>query len=195
MLKYLTEGKKVKNVYIILTQTGTVVARTLKLITRDEFNHASICVDDDFSKFYSFGRLKINNPLSGGFVVENAFSHVLGKFPNVPCMILKKEVTDEQYEQICKTINKFVEHPKNYKYDFINLFLGKTPFCIKNKGNRFFCSGFVEYVLDSNGIKGPNIKEKIRPYELSELEGAEIMYQGELKEWCSARYISVENKH
>ncbi len=54
-----------KNIYIILTQSGTIVAKTLQLVTRDEFNHSSLCVDEDFSNFYSFGRLKINNFLSG----------------------------------------------------------------------------------------------------------------------------------
>lgn len=68
-----------KNIYVIITQTGTLVARTIKIFTREEFNHASICLTDKFDKFYSFGRLILNNPLVGGFIIENAFTHVLRK--------------------------------------------------------------------------------------------------------------------
>ena len=83
-----------KNVYIVLTQTGTILARTIKLFTAEDYNHASICLDESFQKLYSFGRLRPYNPFIGGFLIENAFTHVFGRFENVPCMIIKKEVTD-----------------------------------------------------------------------------------------------------
>ena len=172
-----------KNIYIILTQSGTIISRVLKIFTREEFNHASICIDNDFSKFYSFGRLKLNNPLIGGFVIENAFTHVLGKFKNVPCMILEKEVSDEQYETICENINNFVSNPKKYKYDFANLFLAQTPFTAKHE-NRYFCSEFVAFMLSTIDISLPNQLEKIRPFELSKVDDAKVIYKGELKNWC-----------
>ena len=56
-----------KNIYIILTQSGTIISRIIKIFTHDKVNHASICIDEDFTKFYSFGRLIINNPLIGRF--------------------------------------------------------------------------------------------------------------------------------
>lgn len=181
-----------KNVYIVLTQSGTIFSRILKSITHEEYNHASICIDEDFSKFYSFGRIYLYHPFVGGFVIENAFTHVLGHFKYVPTLILKKEVSDEQYKTITETINLFVENPKNYNYDFANLFLAKTKYTAKHK-NRFFCSEFVAYVLSCAGIKIPNQLEKIRPFQFTNLEDAEIIYKGELKEWCKSK--SLEKTH
>lgn len=175
-----------KNIYIILSQSGTIVSRVLKWFTHDDFNHASICIDEDFSKFYSFGRIYLWHPFVGGFVTENAFTHVLGRFKYVPSLILKKEVTDEQYETIINTINMFVDNPKNYNYDFANLFLAKTKFTAKHE-NRFFCSEFVAYVISTAGIKLPNQLEKIRPFEFTNVDDVDVVYKGELKEWCKSK--------
>lgn len=172
-----------KNIYIILSQSGTFISRMLKFFSHDEFNHSSICVDDSFEKFYSFGRIKINNPFHGGFLIENAFTHVFGKFEKIPCMILKLPVTDAQYAIICATINEFIKNPKMYKYDFANVILANTPFSVRRK-NKFFCSGFVGYVLESAGIVIPNSIRKIRPIEFLKIDEIETIYKGELKEWC-----------
>lgn len=182
-----------KNVYIILTQSGTIISRIIKFFTHDKVNHASICLDEKFEKFYSFGRLKINNPLNGGFVTENAFTHVFGKFKYIPCIILKKEVSDEQYEAINNIIEEFINNKEKYKYDFLNLFFAKTSIRFTSK-NRFFCSGFVAYVLETAGITIPNEVKKIRPYEFTKLKDSEIIYEGELKEWCKTKInLSLKN--
>lgn len=176
----------VKSIYIILTQSGTIISKTIKLFTHDRYNHASICLDDSFQSFYSFGRLQINNVFSGGFVKENAFTHVLGKYKNVPCLILKKEVSEKQYEKIQDTIQIFTTDPQKFKYDYFNLFFAKTPITFSHK-NRFFCSEFVAYVLSEAGITPPNRLEKIRPFEFTSLENVEVLYQGELKKWCETQ--------
>lgn len=176
-----------KNIFIILTQTGTLISKTIQFFTHDSYNHASLCLEDTFQKFYSFGRLKIHNPLSGGFLEENAFTHVFGKFKNVPCMILKKEVSDKQFETMQDTIRTFTTEPKKYKYDYFNLVFAKTSITFMHHPNRYFCSGFVAYVLSSSGIHIPNRIEKIRPFEFTSLENVEVLYQGELKKWCETQ--------
>ena len=42
-----------KNIYIILTDTGTLLSRMIKLYTKDELNHVSISFDDQLSEVYS----------------------------------------------------------------------------------------------------------------------------------------------
>lgn len=175
-----------KNIYIILTQSGTIISRIIKVFTHDKVNHASICIDENFEKFYSFGRLKINNPLIGGFVTENAFTHVFGQFDNIPCIIVKKEITDEEYQKISEEIDEFVTHKDKYKYDFLNLFFAKTPITFNSK-NRYFCSGFVAHILQSAGIEPPNDIQKICPYEFTHLENSTIIYEGEMKAWCKSK--------
>lgn len=174
---------KLKNIFIILTQPMTSIARLLRFFSHDKFNHASICIDENFSEFYSFGRIFVNTPLFGGFLVETAFTHVFGKYDNIPCMVLRKSVSDEEFNIIKATISEFVENPKKYKYDKLNLLLAKTSISFP-RHNKFFCSGFVAYVLERANIRVPNIREKIRPMQFLELEGIEVIYEGELHKWC-----------
>ena len=42
-----------KNIYIILTQSGTILSRVIKFATSEAYNHASLCLDDKFEKLYS----------------------------------------------------------------------------------------------------------------------------------------------
>ena len=50
----MTKANELKQVYIVISQTGTVLSRILKLITGAEYNHASISLADDLSVMYSF---------------------------------------------------------------------------------------------------------------------------------------------
>ena len=59
-----------KKIYIILTHTGTVLSRIIKIYTKDEFSHVSIALDKDLKQMYSFGRLNPYNPFIGGFIHE-----------------------------------------------------------------------------------------------------------------------------
>ena len=143
-----------QSIYIILSQSGTDISKLLKFVTREKYNHASICITDDFTKFYSFGRKKINNPLIGGFLIENAFEHVFGKFNYVPCLILELKINDDQYIKIESLINDFIKKSDSLSYDFLALFLAKTPLSITND-SKYFCSQFVAKILNDIGISTP----------------------------------------
>lgn len=45
-----------KQLYIVISQTGTLLSRILKQITGAEYNHASISLSRDLERMYSFGR-------------------------------------------------------------------------------------------------------------------------------------------
>lgn len=45
-----------KNIYIVLTQTGTLLSRIIKFLTQGQYNHASIGFDEELNYMYSFGR-------------------------------------------------------------------------------------------------------------------------------------------
>ena len=45
-----------RQLYIVISQTGTLLSRILKQITGAEYNHASISLSRDLERMYSFGR-------------------------------------------------------------------------------------------------------------------------------------------
>ena len=54
-----------KQLYIVISQTGTLLSRILKQITGAEYNHASISLSRDLERMYSFGRRHPYNPFWG----------------------------------------------------------------------------------------------------------------------------------
>lgn len=53
-----------KNIYIVLTGTGTAFSGLIKWFTKAELNHASIAFDRGLQEVYSFGRKKCITRLS-----------------------------------------------------------------------------------------------------------------------------------
>lgn len=61
---------KTRKIYIVLTYTGTILSKIIRIYTRAEFCHVSLSLDKRLNKMYSFGRLNPYNPFIGGFVHE-----------------------------------------------------------------------------------------------------------------------------
>lgn len=182
-----------KSVYVVVTQSGTGVSKILKFITKDKYNHASICLSPSFEEFYSFGRRKINNPFTGGFVVENAFTHVFGKFSKIPCMIIEKQISDEQYEKLQSNIKEVIKNRDAYTYAYLGLFLADTKLSVLDD-HKFFCSQFVAKMLNDIGVSTPKVPEHIHPIDFKDLKDSKIIYEGELKYFCKEGKYKLENK-
>ena len=58
-------------IYVVLTYTGTVLSRFVKLFTKGEYSHVSISLDENLEEMYSFGRINPYIPFWGGFVQES----------------------------------------------------------------------------------------------------------------------------
>ncbi|SOC45016.1 hypothetical protein [Ureibacillus acetophenoni] len=166
-----------KNVYILLTDTGTVFTRLIKLFTKKPYNHASICYDSNLNDVYSFGRKSVRNPFRGGFVKENLQSEL---FKRSKCAIYSFEVTNEQLVEMKQYIQSIEKQKDDYSYNLIGLFgfIIKKP--IKRK-NAFFCSQFVATVLSESNIfefeKSPSL---IAPHDFQRVIECEIIYEGKL---------------
>lgn len=181
-----------KSIYIILTQSGTEISRMLKFVTKDKYNHSSICIDDSFNEFYSFGRKYINSPIPGGFIIENAFKHVFGKFKNIPCMILEKEITDEQYDLLKEKIDYFIKNKEKLSYALISLVLADTNYSIVSD-TKFFCSQFVAKVLNDISIETPKSPEHMHPMDFTLINDMKVIFEGDLKNFCSNRMSIQKN--
>ncbi|HCX63546.1 hypothetical protein [Sedimentibacter sp.] len=173
-----------KEIKIVLTQTNTVVSKTLKLVSKKPYNHISISFEDDCSTMFSFGR-KINwFPLIGGFVKENPNSGVFKMHPETKCKIYKLEVTEADYNTILKRLNRFLNDPKSFRYSFLNIFLMYFNIPLQRQ-YYYVCSSFVSYLLW--GII-PFKKEisLVIPDDYNTLELKEV-YEGKLTDYVNRK--------
>ena len=75
-----------KNIYVVLSDTGSVLTRLIGFYTKSRYNHCSISFDPEFKSLYSFGRKQPRNPFIGGFVEESFYDGTFKRFSNTSCL-------------------------------------------------------------------------------------------------------------
>lgn len=169
--------KNEKEIYILLTDTGTVFTRMIRLFTRRQLNHASIAFDAELKEIYSFGRRNPNNPFTGGFVKENLRGQL---FQSASCALYKCTVSKKVYERLRRHVQNFENNPGQYKYNLLGLFGILFKMKIERK-NAYFCSQFVATVCANNGLhlvsKPPAITT---PADFEDSDLLQLIYAGRL---------------
>lgn len=169
-----------KQVYIIVTNTGTVLTKLIKLYTRKPYNHASIAFDNKLSEVYSFGRKTAKNPFIGGFVKEDVTA---GLFKQADCAIYSFTATEHQIQRMNDYLQEFEVQKNFYRYNFLGLFgvMFNKPI---TRTKAFFCSQFVASVLkEGNTIHFDKPLSLITPYDLQEVPTFQLIYEGKLKDY------------
>lgn len=168
------------NIYIVLTQSGTVLSRAIQLYTKQMFSHVSIAFDSELKEMYSFGRKKEHNPFIAGFVHENPNCSLLR---NADCAIFSCYVTDEQYHRLRQQIQYYKLHRDNYKYNFIGLLAVMCRFKLK-RSNAFFCSQFIGTIFKKAGLSlNGQSTFFIKPTDFAQLPYLNCIYIGKLKDY------------
>jgi hypothetical protein len=167
-----------KKIYILLTDTGTILTRLIKSYTKKPYNHASIAFDAELIEVYSFGRKTAKNPFIGGFVREDIHSVL---FKQAYCAIYSLTITNDEFQKTYQYIQEIAAEKEHYRYNFIGLFgvLFKKP--IKRK-NAFFCSQFVASVLkEGKIIDFEKDLSLIEPSDLPHSANFQLTFEGRLK--------------
>lgn len=169
-----------KTIYIVLTDTGTLLSKAIGMYTRKDLNHASIAFDEQLTEMYSFGRKQRHNPFIGGFVKENAAD---GIFRDATCAIFSYQVSDEEYDRMRRRIRHIEMNKEQYRYNFIGLFGVAVNKGIQ-RNHAFFCSQFVATIVNEGGLQmfsiAPNL---VQPHHFAQLKCLKPVYQGELQSY------------
>lgn len=176
-----------KDIYILLTHSGTVLANTIKLLTKDKYVHAVLSLDPTLTCGYSFGRRGTYTPLFAGFVTENIYTGIYRLKKNATCVVYKISVTEEQYQALNKAIKKFERGGKKYRYNFIGLFALYFNRPVKRE-HHYFCSEFVAEVLRKSKIFNCGKKdEMVRAIDFLDIPGKEKIFEGKLVDYRNER--------
>jgi hypothetical protein len=172
-----------RNIYILLTDTGTWFSRLIKLYTKAPYNHASISLDDNLEELYSFGRKVYYNPLSAGFIKEDLNQGVFLYKKNTKCILYKIAISENQYEEIFQKIDQFKCFPQHYRYNL----LGVMGIALNKRivrENAFTCSQFVASVLTASGIYAfEKYTELITPEDITKIPQLQFIYEGKLSDY------------
>lgn len=182
-----------KQIYIVLTHTGTALSTIIKYYTKDEFSHVSISLDEELEEMYSFGRLNPYNPFWGGFVHESIKNGTFKRFKNTRTEIYSLNIEDEQYNRLVKIINHFKMNTQKYSFNILGLACVSIKRKIRRKNN-FYCAEFVKHVLKPVGITSvAELPEIIKPEDFKKIEGLQLEYKGLLKKYIKRNKPKIKD--
>ena len=172
---------KSKKIYIVLTYTGTVLSKIIRIYTRAEYCHVSLSLDKELKEMYSFGRLRPYNPFIGGFVHEGIDIGTFKRFKNTIAEIYSIDVTNRQYNSIKKQINDMKKNKEEYKFNRLGLFLTAVNYKY-TKEKSFYCSEFVKYLIEEANID-INLPNIVKPIDFKNIVELEFLYKGILRNY------------
>lgn len=171
-----------KKIYIMLSFTGTILSKIIKIRTNEEYAHSSISLDKELENLYSFGRINPYIAFWGGFVKEGINTGTFNRFKNTQVGIYSIEVTDKQYSDLADSIEYIKKNKKEYKFNILGLFLAsvnKKRTCT----NKLYCAEFVKYVLEKADIDTAGLPDIIKPEDFKKMKNTELIYSGYLRDY------------
>ncbi len=106
-------------IYVVFSSTPNRMGRMIRRVTKEEYNHASIALDSDLTRMYSFARRYYQTPLYGGFVRESLSRyHQNGQASRI--RVCKLPVTPEQYHALEQLLTKMERDSAHYLYNHVS---------------------------------------------------------------------------
>ena len=179
-----------KELYIVLSQTGSVFSRLIRRYTRKPYSHSSISLTRDLNLMYSFGRIYPYFPLYGGFVKEGADFGTFKRFPKTEVQVLSLTVSEEEYNNVSCIIEEMLNSDEHYRYNMLGVCyaaFGKSL----NRKNCFYCSEFISMLLKKGNVAvAENLGSVVQPANFAELPGAKTVYRGKLRKFTHSLPLS-----
>lgn len=170
-----------RDVYIVLSQTGTLLSTILKWVTHAKYNHSSISLQSDLGEMFSFGRTNAYNPFHGGFVRESTKWGTFKRFSKTQAVVVKVSVPEENYRAMELRLQEMYENRKQYHYNYGGLFAAAFHKCLKKK-NCYYCSEFVRDFIVEFGVAAQNVfKDIVKPVDFLNEFADKVIYRGELR--------------
>lgn len=181
-----------REIYIVVSQTGTVVSNMLKrFVTHAEYNHVSVSLDPNLELMYSFGRWHPYFPWLGGFVEESPDFGTLKRFPDTQVVVLAVPITEEIYYEIDKKLEEMLKVKYTYHYDMLGLLLACRN-KIYRREKHFYCSEFVRQLLVTYGIEPKEAFPRItQPIDFLNIPQSREIYRGRLQDYASYKEVSA----
>lgn len=178
-----------KYLYFIFTRTGTWLSKVIYRCTKDEYVHVSISFDPELKEMFSLGRTNIDNPFSGGLIVENLNDGIFKKFNDCKCLVYRMAISDIQYTSLNNQLDYHYRRKDIYKYNGLGLIA--LYFNISyTRENYYFCSEFISELLIKSNVYNPEKPINfIKPMDLLDIKEKEFVYEGYARDYRGNTYM------
>lgn len=175
--------KTEQQIYLVVTQTGTILSRILKIITGAEYNHVSLSLDPKLRRMYSFGRRHPYNPFWAGFVRESPRAGTFKRFYKTDAVVLSIGVDEDTYEELKELLEGMYQRRDEYHYNSVGLVLAAFGLRFRPR-NSYYCSEFVSELLKRFKIVNDGeLNEIVKPIHFLALSETSEVYRGRLRKY------------
>ena len=159
-------------IYIVFSSTPNRIGRTIRAVTGEAYNHASIALDEKLTRMYGFARRYYRTPLYGGFVRET-LSRYHHKGQSSHFCVCRLPVTDEQYCQLDALLTEMFENREHYLYNHLSAVVSLFR-CQAKAKDAYTCIEFIVQLLCDLGLPLEpgrhytvcNVLDILKPYEV-----------------------------
>lgn len=184
-----------KSIYLLLTQTNTTLASAIRFYTKGSYSHVSMSLDENLEELYSFSRKYTRNPFIGTFMNEDIEGGVYALKPMTQSMVLRIDVTDQQYSNVECILTDFKENRAKYGYSVLGLiyFMLEIP---RQNDYKFTCAQFVTFVLEEAKVTSFDTHYSFRrPDDFIERYKDHVIYEGLLKDYRREKFKQTSKQN
>lgn len=171
-----------KNIYLLISNTGTLPARFISFFTKDRYTHVAIALNAELTEMYTFGRKYTYLPLPGGFICESKERGIYKRFTKTKSALLELSVNEDVYEEIQDKLRTMYLDKNKYKYNLLGIFYAKFG-KLRKKENYFYCSEFVQEVFEPYGLGVNTESGVIRPINFLSVSNGKLLFEGVLSNY------------
>lgn len=166
-----------KTIYIFLTRTQSILSRTVRWVTSDQYTHAAIAFDQNLQVLYSSARWDGKTMFPCGPCREYIDQGFYARW-KTPCAVYELQVEDAVYNRAKEEVAKILEHQSQYHFNIIGLLLCHFRIPFRRK-TYFFCSQFVGEILRRSGaLELPMDTSLIRPSDYMDFPELKFRFRG-----------------
>jgi hypothetical protein len=183
-----------RDIYVVLTNTGTSFSKCIGLFTGEPLNHASVAFDDGLKDIYSFGRKHPMNAFSGGFVREKVWGDLIrDRRRATPSAIYRCSVEAETFRRMRKQVQRMSEDPTRYGYNLAGLFTLLAGIDWQRE-NTYFCSQFVEHLFATHGVALSGKPASLtKPGDFERSVRLESVFRGDLRAYAGEQHHAASS--
>ena len=139
-----------KYIFIMFSSTPSKMGRFIRTVTKNHYNHVSLCLDMDGVTLYSFARKYRRHPFYGGFVRESSSRFIHNNhFADIKLCAIP--VTEEQHEAVKEYLRAMEGMADHFIYNHFSAISTVVNKRIRIE-NAYTCVEFSAEILADVGV-------------------------------------------
>ena len=171
-----------KNIYIVLTRSNTLVSKLIYAATGARYTHAALAMEPDLTNLAGFGRKQPDAMFPAGYIRESIYEGIMGQSGQMECAVYRIPVSGKIYRTLQAILSDMDYRADQYHYSILGLitcFFGQRY----HRQNHYFCSGFVAHALQTAGIPGISKDHTLmRPMDFTAMTNARLFFEGTMND-------------